>query len=75
MSARRTRRRLLRDDNGHHFARRLRAYARGYAEGRLEWDDINPAVQSWIGHAGHADTLGLRRALFEATVFTRGSGS
>ena len=68
------RRRELRNDNGHRFARRLRGLARGYAGGRLDWKDIDPCVQSWIGHASHADTRGLRRTLFGATVFARGSG-
>jgi hypothetical protein len=66
--------RRLRNDNGHRFARKLRRFARGYAEGRLGWADINPAVQSWIGHARHADTEGLRRHLFGRTIFQRGSG-
>jgi RNA-directed DNA polymerase len=32
---------------------------------------FNPSVQSWIGHACHADTWGLRRAIFRDTVFRR----
>jgi len=67
-------RRRLRNDNGYRFARKLRRFARGYAEGRLGWADINPAVQSWIGHARHADTEGLRKHLFGRTIFQRGSG-
>ena len=64
--------RRLRNDNGWDFYRRLRKMARLYHEGRLDWDEIHPRVRSWIGHAMHGDTEGLRRALFEATVFTRG---
>ncbi len=67
-------RRRLRNDNGHRFARKLRRFARGYAEGHLDWTDFNSAVQSWIGHARHADTQGLRRDLFGRTIFQRGSG-
>jgi RNA-directed DNA polymerase len=66
--------RLLRNDNGHRFARRLRRFAREYAAGRMGWKDFDPAVQSWIGHARHADTEGLRRRIFSATIFTRGVG-
>ena len=66
--------RRLRNDNGHRFARKLRRFASGYVEGRLVWADINPAVQSWIGHARHADTEGLRRHLFGRTIFQRGIG-
>jgi hypothetical protein len=64
--------RLLRNDNGHRFARRLRWFAREYAAGRKGWKDFDPVVQSWIGHARHADTGGLRRRIFSATIFTRG---
>lgn len=67
-------RRRLRNDNGHRFARRLRWFAQLYRHGRLDWKDFNPSVQSWLGHARHADTLGLRRRIFSETVFVRGTG-
>src|SRR5262249_40350803 len=41
--------RLLRNDNGHRFARRLRAMANGYAAGYVQWSEITPWIQSWIG--------------------------
>ncbi|MEN8259599.1 MAG: hypothetical protein ABFS02_03260 [Pseudomonadota bacterium] len=65
---------LLRNDNGHRFARKLRRFAKAYAEGRMDWEAFNPGGQSWIGHACHADTLGLRRVMFAATIFSRGAG-
>ena len=64
-------RRRLRNENGLRFRRRLRAFARGYAAGRLDWDDFDPSVQAWLGHACHADTLGLRESLFVAIYFQR----
>jgi len=66
--------RLLRNENGHRFSRRLRRFAAGYRAGELDWVDFNPSVQSWIGHAAHADTKGLRKTLFDSTVFTRELG-
>ena len=33
-----------------------------------------PTVQSWIGHAAHADTWGLRERIFSEIVFFRGAG-
>ena len=66
--------RRLRDDNGHRFARKLRKFASGYAKGRILWEDIDPVVQSWIGHAAHADTSGLRARIFSQTIFRRGTG-
>ncbi len=67
--------RMLRDDNGHRFARKLRSFAQAYREGTMDWDDFNPGVQGWIGHARHADTLGLRRTIFHSTVFSREKGN
>jgi hypothetical protein len=64
--------RLLRNDNGHRFRRRLAGFARAYAAGRLDWPDFDPSVQAWIGHAAHADTRGLREAVFAGVGFTRG---
>ncbi len=66
-------RRRLRNDNGLRFRRRLRGFARAYAQGRLCLADINPSVQAWIGHARHADTFGLRQNIFNAVSFTRGA--
>ena len=67
-------RRRLRNDNGHRFARKLRTMARAYRAGRFEWAKVAASVQSWIGHAKHADTEGLRRAIFSRASFIRGSG-
>ncbi len=65
--------RRLRNDNGHRFYRRLRGFAEGYNQGRLDFSDFDPSVQSWIGHAIHADTYGLRRTIFSNVVFRRGT--
>jgi hypothetical protein len=61
----------LRDENGHRFARRLRGLAGAYARYRIDWEQVGPSVQSWIGHAKQADTAGLRRELLKAAVFRR----
>jgi hypothetical protein len=66
--------RRLRNDNGHRFSRRLRGFARAYARGLVNFAEIDPSVRSWIGHARHADTLGLHRAILSPIVFRRGTG-
>ncbi|MEI2806934.1 MAG: reverse transcriptase/maturase family protein [Albidovulum sp.] len=66
-------RRRLRNDNGLRFRRRLRQFARAYAQGRLSLAAIDPSVQAWLGHARHADTLGLRQSIFDAVPFVRGA--
>ena len=63
--------RLLRNDNGHRFIRRLRGFSKAYAGGDMHWEDFNPSVQSWIGHATQADTLGLRETIFDNNIFKR----
>lgn len=67
-------RRRLRNDNGHRFVRKLRRMAAAYRAGRLEWAQVAASTLSWIGHAKHADTEGLRRVMFSQAVFTRGTG-
>jgi RNA-directed DNA polymerase len=67
-------RRRLRNDNGHRFACKLRGMARKYGAGCLDWPKVVASVQSWIGHAKHADSEGLRRAIFSQAVFRRGAG-
>jgi retron-type reverse transcriptase len=64
--------RKLRNDNGHAFRRRLSRLARLYHEGILNWEDIHPRVRSWIGHAVHGETSGLRDSIFASIVFRRG---
>lgn len=66
--------RLLRNDNGYRFARRLRKFANAYHKHDMDWEDFNASVQSWIGHARQADTRSLRQHLFETTVFQRERG-
>lgn len=66
--------RRLRNDNGHWFARKLRRRVRAWKAGKLDWETLMASVQSWIGHAGHADTGGLQKAIFSQVGFTRGAG-
>ncbi|MEK7306173.1 MAG: RNA-directed DNA polymerase [Nitrospirota bacterium] len=61
--------RLLRRDTSMRFIRRLRMASKLFKEGLLEWGTINRSVQSWLGHAKHADTYGLRKAVFSKIIF------
>lgn len=67
-------RRRLRNDNGFRFRRRLRHMSRLYRTGDMDWPAINASVQSWTGHARHAETEGLREAIFNQVSFNRGAG-
>jgi len=63
--------RWLRGENPQRAGRRLRGLARGYAQSRLRWRDVQQSIHAWIGHAMHADTLGLRRSVLSRIVFRR----
>jgi len=64
--------RRLRKSNVRRFRRRLRRLALAYAKGELALGKVKSSVLSWIAHAAHADTWGLRRKIFEEMVFQRG---
>ena len=63
--------RRLRPSSVTRARRRLRRLCQDYEAGVLSWEDVNHSVQSWLGHVRHADTYGLRRALFSQTLFRR----
>jgi len=62
--------RLLRKRSVTQMRRKLRWFEREYAAGRIGFDKIDASVQSWLGHAGHANTYRLREKLFEDFVLT-----
>jgi retron-type reverse transcriptase len=63
--------RRLRRTSGYRFRRKLKRMAEQYRDGRINERKVRQRVASWIGHAAHADTYGLRTALFENVVFVR----
>ena len=63
--------RRLRNDNGHRFARKLRGMAAHYGVGDLTLVAVRASIASWIGHARHADSYGLRKRLLGQVCFTR----
>lgn len=65
--------RRLRAENGYRYRRRLRELSNRYANGDLDFIDARQSIMSWIGHARHADSEGLRRAVLSQVVFQRKS--
>ncbi|MDE0426804.1 MAG: reverse transcriptase/maturase family protein [Candidatus Poribacteria bacterium] len=63
--------RRLRASSVRRARRRLRRLVQDYEADKITWADVNHSVQSWLGHIKHADTYGLRRAIFSETVFRR----
>jgi len=46
-----------------HARRRLNALCKGYEEGEIPLERVSASVQSWVAHAAHGDTWGLRDAI------------
>lgn len=63
--------RLLRKRSTKRIKRTLRYYQKGYAQGTVSLEQINATIQSWLGHAKHADTWGFREQLFNEFILTR----
>lgn len=40
-----------------------------YHEGKITLEQVNQAVMSWVGHAGHADTFRLRSRILGDIAF------
>jgi len=62
--------RRLRRDNIWRFQRKIMKMQELYGLGRISLETIDASVQSWQGHARHADTRGLRVKLFDGLCFT-----
>jgi RNA-directed DNA polymerase len=65
--------RLLKKQNVLRMRRKIRKMSQQYACGQISQKDIQQCIQSWIGHAAHADTYRLRERLLGSTAFQRGA--
>lgn len=61
--------RALRKDSINRMKRKMRRMAAQYHRGEITWDDIDPVIMSWIGHARHADTYNLRSKVLGGVAF------
>ena len=61
--------RKLRKSSIKRIKRKLKTFQAGYAHGLVTLDQINASVQSWLGHAKHADTYRLRKKILGSHVF------
>ena len=64
--------RRLRRKNAVRARGRLRVLQKEYANGIIDLEKVGRSVQSWIAHASHANTYGLRRSVLGECVFRRG---
>lgn len=66
-----THRRLRKSSIGR-ITRALRRMQRQYRDGRTNLQRIGMSVASWLAHASHAETFGLRKTILAAYPFSRG---
>jgi RNA-directed DNA polymerase len=62
-------RRWVRGENVRRAARRIKTLQRDYTQGRVSLDAAMQSLRSWIGHAMHAQTEGLRERLIGQVVW------
>jgi retron-type reverse transcriptase len=62
----------VRTENLRRGQRRLQKLQRDYTQGRIEFQDVDCSIQSWVAHLAHGDTWRLRQKIFASLVFTRG---
>ena len=53
------------------ISRTMRRLSKWYAKGKIDMDRVRQSVVSWIQHAKHANTYGLRKVLMRAHAFAR----
>lgn len=63
--------RKLRQNSKKSMKRRLEVYKQQYADGRLDVEDINQRLASWMGHAQHGHTWHLRKEIYGQAIFQR----
>lgn len=63
--------RRLRRENGYRFVKRLRKMQDNYRKDKIDLRKVNERVSAWLSHSSHADTFGLRTAIFESAVFSK----
>ena len=63
--------RLVCKRNIRQFRRRVQWMRKAYAEGIIDWCDVKPRLDSWMGHARQANSERLLRRISRDWAFTR----
>ena len=63
--------RRLRTSNKRRFKRRLKAFAKRYADGEMELDQIKQSIASYNGHLQHGHTWKLQKKVYGKFVLKR----
>lgn len=65
--------RLLDKANVLRMRRKMKTMSRNYSRGMVSLTSVHQSIQSWVGHAGHADTWKLRSRVLGSVTFQRGN--
>ncbi|MDY0163599.1 hypothetical protein, partial [Desulfobotulus sp.] len=63
--------RRLRRDSVKRMRSRLKMMQKQYARGEVGMSGVRQRLNSWLGHASHADSYRIRKKLIEQAVFRR----
>ena len=63
--------RRVRRNNVVRFRRRMKQMQEEYGRGLWKPEDVTIRIQSWLAHAAHADSYGLRKKLMKGMTFSR----
>ncbi|MFZ4540092.1 MAG: RNA-dependent DNA polymerase, partial [Propionivibrio sp.] len=66
--------RKLRTSSIRRISKTLKRLQKLYGKGMISLDRIRQSVISWIGHAKHAESFGLRGKLLAKFIFIKNSG-
>ena len=66
--------RLLRKSSIRRMKRKLKAFKIKFQNDQITLEKINAAIQSWLGHAKHADSYRIREKLLEGFILTKDKG-
>ncbi len=56
-------------DNVVRFRRRLRQLQAEWAEGSIDWAEVQQSIAGWTGHAKHGDTWRLQEQILSQAAF------
>ncbi len=61
----------VRSNNLTRARKRIKRLQENYAQGKIELEQVNESIQSWIAHLNYADTWQLQQKIFSNLEFTR----
>lgn len=64
--------RLLDKGNVLRMRRKMKKLSDGFRDGEIAFSTVHQSIQSWVGHAAHADTWKIRGKVLGSVVFQRG---